>query len=241
MQTKENIFTTKFVHFCQQFELMVATYDLKNLTDEQFGHIIRSTSGMRMCAAELGIQQIPERYGTKSEIAQYYLVSGSFRQLVKLAKDQIDNKISEEEATEIADLINEELSAEILHLDAENVPTIRLLTSQKSYIQERIDALRKAVNQGKDMTDEKKERLLKKLNKFQAEFDKEVGDYFKIRGRLVDFGDALGDFGERAKPFTDRVKDLTDAFRTVRQEQLQLGREDVPKQIEDKSDEEPEA
>ena len=53
-----------------------------------------------------------------------------------------------------------------------------------------------------------KQRLLKKLEKFQSEFHKKVSDVDRFGGFLLEVSAAIGQAGENVKPVVDRIREL---------------------------------
>ena len=53
-----------------------------------------------------------------------------------------------------------------------------------------------------------KQRLLKRIEKLQAELHKKVSDLDKFWGLVGDAGVVLGKFGKDAKPLVDRITEI---------------------------------
>jgi hypothetical protein len=89
-------------------------------------------------------------------------------------------------------------------------------------IQKKINELRNLISKSKYMDDEFRLRLLKRLEKLQAEFHKRISDLDRFWGLLGDADVAVGKFGNDAKPFFDRVRELLETvWRTqARSEEL---------------------
>jgi hypothetical protein len=75
-------------------------------------------------------------------------------------------------------------------------------------IQGKINELRKLISKSKYMDDEFRSRLLKRLEKLQAEFHKRMSTLDRFWGLVGDAGVAVGKFGDDAKPFFDRAREL---------------------------------
>lgn len=77
-------------------------------------------------------------------------------------------------------------------------------------LQELINDLRSNIVESIFFTEEHKQRLLKRLEKLQAELHKKVSNLDKFWGLIGDAGVAIGKFGNDAKPFFDRIKEMTE-------------------------------
>jgi len=77
-----------------------------------------------------------------------------------------------------------------------------------SKIQTLINTLREEIKLSKLFKDKHKQRLLKRLEKLQAEIQKKMSNIDAIWGLVGDAGVALGKFGEDAKPFIDRIIEI---------------------------------
>lgn len=75
-------------------------------------------------------------------------------------------------------------------------------------VQDIINNLRNLLTTSEDFEAGHKRRLLKKLEKLQAELDKRMSDFDAFWGFFIDSGIALTRFWENAKPFRDDVKEL---------------------------------
>ena len=118
-----------------------------------------------------------------------------------------------------------------------NADTLLLSDSQKTEIQTQINTLRESLQGSQWLSDEHQQRLLKKINEFQAEFDKNIGSYYKKLGMLEDLGDSLGEFGKNAKPFGELVDKITGSFKVFKRQNMQIEKDGDPLQIEDKTGE----
>jgi len=96
-----------------------------------------------------------------------------------------------------------------------------------SRIQELINALREHVSSSDVFDESHRRRMLKRLEKLQAELHKKVSDMDHFWGLVGDAGVALGKFGKDAKPFVELIKEIRDiVWRTqARAEQLPSGTE----------------
>jgi hypothetical protein len=94
-----------------------------------------------------------------------------------------------------------------------------------SRIQTLINELRDLIAKSKSFEENHKERLLKKLEKLQAELHKKMSSLDKFWGLIGDAGVILGKFGEDAKPFVDRFQEIAQIVWGVqaRTEELQSG------------------
>jgi hypothetical protein len=85
--------------------------------------------------------------------------------------------------------------------------------------------LREQINSSNLFEQTHKERLLKRLEKLQAEMHKKMSDIDRFWGLIGDAGIVIGKFGKDAKPFVDRMKEISDiVWRTQsRAEELPSG------------------
>lgn len=92
-------------------------------------------------------------------------------------------------------------------------------------IQILINELREQINSSNLFEQKHKERLLKRLEKLQAEMHKKMSDVDKFWGLIGDAGIVMGKFGKDSKPFVDRMKEISDiVWRTQsRAEELPSG------------------
>lgn len=77
-------------------------------------------------------------------------------------------------------------------------------------IQTLINELREQISSSNLFENTHKERLLKRLEKLQAEMHKKMSDFDKFWGLIGDAGIVLGKFGKDSKPFVDRIKEISD-------------------------------
>jgi len=77
-----------------------------------------------------------------------------------------------------------------------------------SKIQTLINTLREEIKLSNLFEDKHKQRLLKRLEKLQAEIHKKMSNIDAIWGLVGDAGVVLGKFGKDAKPFTDRIIEI---------------------------------
>ncbi|MDY0264532.1 MAG: hypothetical protein RBR12_05040 [Sulfurospirillum cavolei] len=92
-------------------------------------------------------------------------------------------------------------------------------------VQQLINELREEINTSNLFEQKHKARLLKRLEKLQAELHKKMSDIDSFWGLVGDAGVAIGKFGNDAKPFVDRIREMTDiVWRTQsRAEELPSG------------------
>jgi hypothetical protein len=92
-------------------------------------------------------------------------------------------------------------------------------------VQQLINELREEINTSNLFEQKHKSRLLKRLEKLQAELHKKMSDIDVFWGLVGDAGVAIGKFGKDAKPFVDRIREITDiVWRTQsRAEELPSG------------------
>jgi hypothetical protein len=75
-------------------------------------------------------------------------------------------------------------------------------------IQLLINELKEMVSETKDLDDDHKLRLLKRLEKLQSELFKKVSDLDRFWGLLIDGTIVLKKVGENAKPIIDRIQEI---------------------------------
>ena len=92
-------------------------------------------------------------------------------------------------------------------------------------IQILINELRAEISKSDLFEEDHRSRLLKRLERLQAEMHKKMSDIDRFWGLIGDAGVALGKFGKDAKPIVDRIKELSQiAWRTQsRAEELPSG------------------
>ena len=92
-------------------------------------------------------------------------------------------------------------------------------------VQVLINELREQINNSSLFEEKHKARLLKRLEKLQAEMHKKMSDVDKFWGLVGDAGIVIGKFGKDSKPFVDRIKEISDiVWRTQsRAEELPSG------------------
>lgn len=77
-------------------------------------------------------------------------------------------------------------------------------------IQELLNQLRKLIAETTGFEPEHQRRLLRRLEKLQAEVHKKVSDLDRFWGLIGDAGVALGKLGTDAKPIVDRIREVTE-------------------------------
>lgn len=77
-----------------------------------------------------------------------------------------------------------------------------------SRIQTLINELRDVVARSTYFDENHKNRLLKRLERLQAELHKKMSDLDRFWGLIGDAGVAFGKFGKDPKPFVDRIREL---------------------------------
>ncbi len=80
-------------------------------------------------------------------------------------------------------------------------------------VQQLINELRQIVTKASSIDEDHRSRLLRRLEKLQAELHKHLSNFDRFWGLLGDAGEAIGKFGEDTKPFVDRVKELLEIVR----------------------------
>jgi hypothetical protein len=77
-------------------------------------------------------------------------------------------------------------------------------------VQTLLSQLRDQIVASKFIEKEHQQRILRRLEKLQAELHKRVSDLDRFWGLIGDAGVALGKFGNDAKPIVDRIKEITE-------------------------------
>ena len=92
-------------------------------------------------------------------------------------------------------------------------------------IQTLINELRNKISSSNLFEKNHQVRLLKRLEKLQAEIHKKMSDFDQFWGLIGDAGIVMGKFGKDSKPFVDRMKEISDiVWRTQsRAEELPSG------------------
>jgi hypothetical protein len=75
-------------------------------------------------------------------------------------------------------------------------------------IQKLINELRDLISATDEIASDHKQRLLKKLEKFQSEFHKKVSDLDRFWGFFIDASIVVGIMGENAKPMVDVIQKI---------------------------------
>lgn len=76
-------------------------------------------------------------------------------------------------------------------------------------VQALINELRSAVQDIKSLDDNHRARLLRRLERLQAEMHKKVSDLDRFWGLIGDAGVALGKLGKESKPIVDRIREIS--------------------------------
>ena len=193
-------------------------------SEAYLGNFILYDTKFRAASKALNLEYPIEVFGTPDEVMEK--VISNFHKLQTLT------------AKVRTELLYADLAAQSeAEYGVHNADTLLLTDTQKSEIQTQINSLRENLQSSQWLSDEHQQRLLKKINEFQAEFDKNIGSYYKKLGMLEDLGDSLGEFGKSAKPFGDLVDKITGSFKVFRRQNPQIGKDSDPLQIEDQSDE----
>lgn len=77
-------------------------------------------------------------------------------------------------------------------------------------LQNLINVTRTLIADARDLTDEHRQRLLRRLEKLQGELHKQVSDLDRFWGLVGDAGVVLGKLGSDAKPIVDRIREIAD-------------------------------
>lgn len=77
-------------------------------------------------------------------------------------------------------------------------------------VQTIINELRDNISAIKNLDEDHKQRVLKRLEKLQSELHKKVSDLDRFWGLIGDAGVAIGKLGQDAKPIVDRIREITD-------------------------------
>lgn len=77
-------------------------------------------------------------------------------------------------------------------------------------VQALLGELRQLIVKTKDLTEEHRRRLLKRLERLQSELHKRMSDLDHFWGLVGDAGVALGKLGTDAKPLVDRIREVVD-------------------------------
>lgn len=103
-------------------------------------------------------------------------------------------------------------------------------------VQTLINEIRNHIASATNFESNHRQRLLKRLEKLQAELHKKVSDLDRFWGLIGDAGVVLGKLGSDAKPIVDRIREVADiVWRTqARAEELPSGTR--PPLLEDSSD-----
>jgi hypothetical protein len=79
-----------------------------------------------------------------------------------------------------------------------------------SKIQSLLNDLREKISESTYFEADHQQRLLRRLEKLQAELHKKVSDLDRFWGLIGDAGVVLGKFGKDAKPLVDRIKEIAE-------------------------------
>ncbi|MBI3222168.1 MAG: hypothetical protein HYZ46_03640 [Nitrosomonadales bacterium] len=77
-------------------------------------------------------------------------------------------------------------------------------------VQELINDLREKIAATKQLEPEHQQRLLRRLEKLQAEMHKKISDLDRFWGLVGDAGVVMGKLGKDAKPIVDRIREIAD-------------------------------
>ena len=75
-------------------------------------------------------------------------------------------------------------------------------------IQELLNDLRTLISESKDLGEDHKSRLLRRLEKLQSELHKKVSDLDRFWGFFIDASIVVGQMGENAKPMVDIIQKI---------------------------------
>ena len=77
-------------------------------------------------------------------------------------------------------------------------------------VQTLVNELREHIASAKQLEQEHRQRLLRRLERLQTELHKKVSDLDRFWGLIGDAGVVLGKLGNDAKPIVDRIRDIAD-------------------------------
>jgi hypothetical protein len=107
-----------------------------------------------------------------------------------------------------SDVVSKETSTQYKNIFSKKIYTFS--DEEFESVQDSINKLRTKLQKTKDLDENHKERLLKKLEELQKELHKKMSSFDKFLGGFISIAHTLGASSKEAKPFTDDVKDILD-------------------------------
>jgi hypothetical protein len=123
----------------------------------------------------------------------------------------------------------------VLHVDEESYVEKQLLIFFRDEdvrrINELLSEVRALVKENADLSVDHKRRLLKIVNKFQAELEKSKSSFRVFLDGFVEASEALGEAGQKAKPAFDRIREILGIAERSFGENPQIEGPSKPKQL----------
>ncbi len=153
------------------------------------------------------VSVILESFDLNSPVEDIVL-EGEMNKDCSLLKNYLDSVLVE--YSKKAKQINLETMKNKFHREINNVFCYEFSQGDLDRIQILINELREEIKNSKLFETKHQQRLLKRLEKLQAEMHKKMSDVDKFWGLIGDAGVVLGKFGKDSKPFFDRIKEISD-------------------------------
>lgn len=115
-----------------------------------------------------------------------------------------------------------------------NTDSIRFSQENVKSLQNKTNELRDIVTNAKYLEEGHRIRLLRRLEKFQAQLHLPISRKDVFMAGWVEVNDMIEDTGNKSKPIADRFREIISAVRS--REQIQIGADGKPKQITDQSE-----
>lgn len=196
----ENVREEPILSIVSAIELCMSKLDnsLQNWLQSEYDYLFETYSLVSVILESFNLQSAVEDISLEGNINKDCISLRNYLDLVQV------------EYAAKAKQISLETMKNRFHKEINNLFTYEFSQGDLDRIQVLINELRKAIKESNLFETKHQERLLKRLEKLQAEMHKKMSDIDRFWGLVGDAGVVLGKFGKDSKPFVDRIREISD-------------------------------
>lgn len=196
----ENVREEPILSIVSAIELCMSKLDnsLQNWLQSEYDYLFETYSLVSVILESFNLQSAVEDISLEGNINKDCISLRNYLDLVQV------------EYAAKAKQISLETMKNRFHKEINNLFTYEFSQGDLDRIQVLINELRKAIKESNLFETKHQKRLLKRLEKLQAEMHKKMSDIDRFWGLVGDAGVVLGKFGKDSKPFVDRIREISD-------------------------------
>ncbi|AXX90079.1 hypothetical protein CKA55_04260 [Arcobacter suis] len=196
----ENVREEPILSIVSAIELCMSKLDtsLQNWLQSEYDYLFETYSLVSVILESFNLQSAVEDISLEGNINKDCISLRNYLDLVQV------------EYAAKAKQISLETMKNRFHKEINNLFTYEFSQGDLDRIQVLINELRKEIKESNLFETKHQERLLKRLEKLQAEMHKKMSDIDRFWGLVGDAGVVLGKFGKDSKPFVDRIREISD-------------------------------